>query len=107
MHVAARASLTERAKTAICQQVGRDGESVAAVAREYLDSVHVCRSHSGSWQRHNRLRYRSRVGRPDTGRSRTTVSRRPCDTARTPQLQPTRYMVSSFPSRAAVQNRRP
>jgi transposase len=30
-----RASLTERAKTAICEQVGRDGDSVAAVAREY------------------------------------------------------------------------
>jgi len=30
-----RASLTERAKTAMCEQVGRDGDSVAAVAREY------------------------------------------------------------------------
>jgi transposase len=34
-HIAARASLTERAKTAICAQVGRDGDSVAAVAREF------------------------------------------------------------------------
>jgi transposase len=34
-HIAPRAALTERAKTAICTQVGRDGDSVAAVAREY------------------------------------------------------------------------
>lgn len=34
-HIAARAALTERAKTTICQQVGRDGDSVAAVARAY------------------------------------------------------------------------
>ncbi len=34
-HIIARASLTERAKTAICEQVGRDGDAVAAVAREF------------------------------------------------------------------------
>lgn len=33
--IAPRAALTERAKTRICEQVGRDGDSVAAVAREY------------------------------------------------------------------------
>ncbi len=40
-HVAARASLTERAKTAICEQVGRDGDSVAAVARAFGVSWHT------------------------------------------------------------------
>lgn len=35
VHILARASLTERAKTAICEQVGRDGEAVAAVARAF------------------------------------------------------------------------
>lgn len=34
-HITPRASLTERAKTAICEEVGRDGDSVAAVARAY------------------------------------------------------------------------
>jgi transposase len=34
-HIAPRAALTERAKTAICVQVGREGDSVAAVARAY------------------------------------------------------------------------
>lgn len=33
--VLGRASLTERAKTAICEQVGRDGDSVAAAARAF------------------------------------------------------------------------
>ena len=34
-HIAPRASLTERAKTTICEQVGADNDSVAEVAREY------------------------------------------------------------------------
>lgn len=34
-HIAPRASLSERAKTAMCEQVGRDGDAVAAVARAY------------------------------------------------------------------------
>lgn len=33
--IAARSSLTERARTAICRRVGRDGDSVAAVALDY------------------------------------------------------------------------
>jgi transposase len=33
--IAARASLTERARAEICRRVGEDGSSVAAVAREF------------------------------------------------------------------------
>jgi transposase len=33
--IAARASLTERARAEICRRVGQDGASVAAVPREF------------------------------------------------------------------------
>ena len=37
--IAARASLTERARAEICRRVGEDGASVAAVAREFADRL--------------------------------------------------------------------
>lgn len=57
--------------------------SPARAAMRRLVSVHVATSQLGSWQRHIHLRHRSRVAGSENATSRTSVSRRPCETART------------------------
>src|SRR5690606_21748611 len=59
-------------------------------------SVHDPFGQAGSGQRQRRFRHRNLTGRPPTARSRTSVSRRPLETARTPHSgHPTTSVVVS------------
>src|SRR5690606_41593123 len=58
--------------------------------------VHDPFGQAGSGQRQRRFRHRNLTGRPPTARSRTSVSRRPLETARTPHSgHPTTSVVVS------------